>query len=74
MSNIKNIFNLGPWCEDDPQWAETCKIYATYYNGLGCSFFTKFMSKSCKKTCNESCGGGKFICCLMVKNKTIIIQ
>ena len=73
MSNIKNIFNLGPWCEDDPQYAEYCPIYATYFDGLGCSFFP-FMSKYCKKTCNESCGGGKFICCLMVKNKTIIIQ
>jgi len=47
----------GPWCEDDPQYAEYCPIYATYFDGLGCSFFP-FMSKYCKKTCNESCGGG----------------
>ena len=60
MSNIEKNFNLGPWCEDHPQYAEKCPIYKSYYNGLGCSKFLNFMSKYCKKTCNESCGGGKF--------------
>ena len=60
MSNIENLFNLGPWCEDDPKHAESCPIYASWKDGLGCSFYANFMSKHCKKTCNEICGGGKF--------------
>ena len=73
ICNIENIFNLGP-CEDDPQHADKCPIYASMQNGLGCSFYLSFMSKYCKKTCNESCGGGKLYLLFNGQKKTIIIQ